>query len=90
MIGGGLSSDFENKKFKGMDPELFIRWTQASAMMPMMQFSFAPWNLDEKSVNICRDYTNLHRQMGDYIYQLARKFQQFRGKLEFVILTNFS
>jgi len=76
MIGGGLSSDFENKKFKGMDPELFIRWTQASAMMPMMQFSFAPWNLDEKSINICRDYTKLHRQMGDYIYQLARKFQQ--------------
>jgi myogenesis-regulating glycosidase len=71
MIGGGLDKDFNSAEYKGMDPELFVRWTQASALMPMMQFSYAPWNLDEKSNAICLKYTKLHEQLGDYIYSLA-------------------
>jgi alpha-glucosidase (family GH31 glycosyl hydrolase) len=73
MIGGGLNTAFEDEKFEGMDPELFIRWTQASALMPMMQFSFAPWNLGAQHVDIVRKYARLHQQFGDYIYEQARE-----------------
>lgn len=72
MIGGGDSKDFCDPNYKGMGTELFIRWTQASALMPMMQFSYAPWNLDEKAVGICRKYSELHQQFGEYIYELAK------------------
>ncbi len=71
MIGGGLDGSFRDKDFKGMDTEMFVRWTQASALMPMMQFSYAPWKLDAKSVEICRKYADLHVSLGDYIYKLA-------------------
>jgi alpha-glucosidase (family GH31 glycosyl hydrolase) len=37
----------------------------------MMQFSYAPWNLDDESVAICLRYAELHEQYGDYIYRLA-------------------
>lgn len=73
IIGGGLDSDFLDPKYGGMDPEMFVRWTQASALMPMMQFSYAPWKLDDRSVAICRRYSELHRDLGDYIYQLAQE-----------------
>ncbi|MBW7996928.1 MAG: hypothetical protein FVQ81_10260 [Candidatus Glassbacteria bacterium] len=76
IIGGGLDGDFISAEFKGMDPELFIRWTQASCLMPMMQFSYAPWNLDRRSAEICRRYAELHEQFGDYIYRLALDAQQ--------------
>jgi alpha-glucosidase len=43
-------------------------------MMPMMQFSVAPWRvLDAKHLKICRDAALLHAKMGDYIYELAQK-----------------
>ncbi|MBN2290517.1 MAG: alpha-galactosidase, partial [Candidatus Glassbacteria bacterium] len=71
IIGGGEEGDFREGTFRGMDPELFVRWTEASALMPMMQFSFAPWNLDEGSLAVCARYARLHEQLGDYIYGLA-------------------
>jgi alpha-glucosidase (family GH31 glycosyl hydrolase) len=70
MIGGGLESGFKGNT---VDPELFVRWTQASALMPMMQYSYAPWKLDSTSVSICRKYSKLHTDLGDYIYSLAVK-----------------
>ncbi|MFC1558239.1 glycoside hydrolase family 31 protein [candidate division KSB1 bacterium] len=73
MIGGGDDEGFKGDKYKGMDPEMFVRWTQASALMPMMQFSFAPWNLDEKSTQICKKYALLHKELGEYIYRFACK-----------------
>ena len=73
IIGGGLDGDFRADRFGGMDRELFVRWTQASAMMPMMQFSFAPWNMDQEVISICRRYAGLHVQLSDYIYSLAQE-----------------
>jgi alpha-glucosidase (family GH31 glycosyl hydrolase) len=70
MIGGGLESGFKENK---IDAELFVRWTQASALMPMMQYSYAPWKLDSTSVSICLKYSKLHTDLGDYIYSLARQ-----------------
>jgi len=70
IIGGGLDSSFLEQGHK-LDEELFIRWTQASAFMPMMQFSYAPWRLSAKSGAVVKKYALLHRELGDYIWKLA-------------------
>ena len=74
MIGGGLSSTFENIDYSKFDQELMIRSAQTQAMMPMMQFSVAPWRvLDEKHLSLCRESAMLHAKMGEYIFELAIK-----------------
>ena len=72
MIGGGLLGDFEKKKF-AIDHKIFIRSCQVHALMPMMQFSLAPWRvLTEDEAAICRTAAELHVEMGPYIVELAR------------------
>lgn len=74
MIGGGLLSNFENIDYSKFDQELMVRSAQIQALMPMMQFSVAPWRvLDEKHLVIVREAAQLHAKMGDYIVGLARK-----------------
>lgn len=74
MIGGGLLSTFENVTPEDFDQELMIRSAQNQAMMPMMQFSVAPWRvLDDEHLAICRSAALLHSEMGDEIYAMARK-----------------
>lgn len=74
MIGGGLLSDFENINYSKFDQELMVRSAQIQALMPMMQFSVAPWRvLDEKHLNIVRESALMHAKMGDYIVELAKK-----------------
>jgi alpha-glucosidase (family GH31 glycosyl hydrolase) len=75
IIGGGLDSSFLEKGYR-MDEELFVRWTEASALMPMMQFSYAPWRLSAGSVEIVKRYAALHTELGDYIYSLALRAKQ--------------
>lgn len=54
--------------------ELMVRTCQARAMMPMMQFAFAPWRiLNEKNLDICRKYAKRHESMGGYILGLAEQ-----------------
>ncbi len=74
MIGGGLLSTFENIDYNKFDQELMIRSAQIQALMPMMQFSVAPWRvLDTMHLRICREAALLHAKMGDYIYSLAQQ-----------------
>jgi alpha-glucosidase len=74
MIGGGLLSDFDNIDYSKFDQTLLIRSAQTQAMMPMMQFSVAPWRvLDKKHLEICKKAALLHAKMGSYIYELAQK-----------------
>jgi alpha-glucosidase len=74
MIGGGLLSDFENIDYSKFDQELMVRSAQIQALMPMMQFSVAPWRvLDEKHLNIVRESALLHAKMGDFIVESAIK-----------------
>ncbi|NQV31241.1 MAG: hypothetical protein HQ515_01035, partial [Phycisphaeraceae bacterium] len=50
-----------------------VRSAQCSALMPMMQFSVAPWRvLSEDNMAICRDMARLHEAMGAEILALAR------------------
>jgi alpha-glucosidase len=73
MIGGGLLSDFENIDYNKFDQELMIRSAQTQALMPMMQFSVAPWRvLDTMHLRLSREVALLHVKMGEYIFQLAQ------------------
>lgn len=72
MIGGGQYGAFLNVDPDQFDQELIVRSCQIHALMPMMQFSVAPWRiLDAKHLDICRRYARLHERMGEYILQMA-------------------
>jgi len=74
MIGGGEIGSFKNADFSKLDQRLIVRFAQASALMPMMQFSLAPWRvLDKKHLGLCRDAANLHVKFADYIIAEAKK-----------------
>jgi alpha-glucosidase len=74
MIGGGLRSNFENIDYSKFDQQLMIRSAQVQALMPMMQFSVAPWRvLDTMHLRICREAAMLHANMGNYIFELAQQ-----------------
>ena len=71
MIGGGAYKTFLNPE--KIDQELIVRSAQTHALMPMMQFSVAPWRiLDEKYQKICKDMADLHTAFGSLFLDLAR------------------
>lgn len=73
MIGGGEIGSFENIDQTKFDQRLIVRSAQASALMPMMQFSLAPWRvLDKKHLDLCRQSADLHVRFGGYIIKLAK------------------
>ena len=73
MIGGGQYQSFLNMKKGQFDEELIVRSCQIHALMPMMQFSVAPWRiLSKENVEICAKFAKLHEQMGEYILACAR------------------
>lgn len=71
MIGGGEYQSFLNAAT--IDEELVVRSAQVHALMPMMQFSVAPWRVLSKENNqICLNAAKLHTQMGDLFLKLAK------------------
>jgi alpha-glucosidase (family GH31 glycosyl hydrolase) len=52
--------------------ELMVRWVEASAFMPVMQFSYFPWNYEEQTARICLQYANVHKALGSYLYRYTR------------------
>jgi len=50
---------------------MFLRWVQASVLMPIMQYSWAPWNYDCNTVDLAREYTRLHEDLADEFDALA-------------------
>ncbi|MDR1883373.1 MAG: glycoside hydrolase family 31 protein [Prevotella sp.] len=74
MIGGGQIASFMDLDTKDFDQNLIVRSAQAHALMPMMQFSVAPWRvLDKEHLAMVRDMADLHRQFGEYIVGCARE-----------------
>jgi alpha-glucosidase len=71
LIGGGLASAFSDpRKF---DPELVVRSAQVHALMPMMQFSVAPWRvLPTEMAQYCLDAAKLHSKFGGEILAKAQ------------------
>lgn len=73
MIGGGEYQNFRENSGK-LDKELIIRYAQAAALCPMMQFSVAPWRiLDGDQLEIVRNAAKLHVRMGKFILKLAEE-----------------
>lgn len=71
LIGGGHAGSFEDAS--RFDPELVVRSAQVHALMPMMQFSVAPWRvLETEQVRICRAAAQQHAEFGAEIVALAR------------------
>jgi alpha-glucosidase (family GH31 glycosyl hydrolase) len=60
-----------------VDQELVVRSAQVSALMPMMQFSVAPWRvLDAPHAEICKRMSLLHAELGPEILRLAQESAQ--------------
>lgn len=53
--------------------ELLIRWTQAVAPMPIIQFSIPPWEQGEACTTICARYAQLHGDLAGLNKLLARQ-----------------
>lgn len=77
MIGGGEYSSFQGVDPSKFDQRLIVRSCQIHSMMPMMQFSVAPWRiLDRTYLDICIKYAKWHEELGDYILSQARNSSQ--------------
>ena len=73
MVGGGEWT-YRFKPGFSPDPELFVRMAQCSALFPMMQFSWAPWQvLNEEMLGFCLDAARLHEQMAGTILALKKE-----------------
>ena len=72
MIGGGSFTAFLDLKEGDFDQKLIIRSAQVHALMPMMQFSVAPWRiLSPENLEIARNAAKLHEKFGPYILDYA-------------------
>lgn len=72
LIGGGEYLSFEN--LAAIDQELVVRAAEVHALMPMMQFSVAPWRvLSAQHLSITRRMAALHTEHGAEILALARE-----------------
>lgn len=72
MIGGGNIGSFWDPEFQP-DGELFVRYAQTAALMPMMQFSAAPWRvLSPDNATICIQAARLHSTFAPLILELAQ------------------
>ena len=68
MIGGGLATSY--MPGKTFSHKLFLRSCELQALMPMMQFSAAPWRvLTKEECELCRSFAELHVQFGPYIME---------------------
>lgn len=66
MIGGNQYGEDVLTK------NLFIRWLQASALMPAIQFSVVPWEHDAETIAISLKFTKLHEDHADLILDRFR------------------
>lgn len=69
MVGGGNINDKDLKK----DDELLVRWSQASACFPCVQFSYQYWESKSDLVKeSMKKSVAIHDYFSDYIVKLAK------------------
>lgn len=61
MVGGNA------ERGENPDAELMVRWTQASALFPAIQFSLAPWDYGEECDHLCREALKIREHCLDRI-----------------------
>lgn len=72
MIGGGEFKSFLDSET--IDQELIVRSAQVHALMPMMQFSVAPWRiLDKEHLEAVKASVELRKKFTSYIMELANE-----------------
>ena len=72
MIGGGMLGSFQD--LKAVDQDLVVRSAQIHALMPMMQFSVAPWRiLDAEHLQAVKQAVKVRQQFTPAILHLARQ-----------------
>ncbi|MBE0655065.1 MAG: DUF4038 domain-containing protein, partial [Bacteroidales bacterium] len=72
MIGGGEFKSFLNREL--YDQELVVRSAQCHALMPMMQFSVAPWRiLDAAHFSAVKKAVDIRREFIPLIMELSEK-----------------
>ena len=81
MIGG-------NQYGNRCDAELFLRWVEATALLPSMQFSITPWSLGPEVARISCLYARLHAFFADIILEAAHDY--VRGGLPIVCSLNLA
>ena len=52
--------------------ELMVRWTEVSALFPLVQFSYYPWNYAEPTAEAVHAYAILHKALENYIMASAK------------------
>lgn len=52
--------------------ELMIRWTEASAFFPFLQFSYFPWNYCETTATAVLGYAKVHKALESYLTEQSR------------------
>lgn len=73
MIGGGEYLNFLENKHR-LDAELFVRHAQISCLMPLMQYSAAPWKfLPSKYNEACFNAYKIRQQFIDEIKHLFKQ-----------------
>ncbi|MGN0832986.1 MAG: glycoside hydrolase family 31 protein [Kiritimatiellia bacterium] len=74
MVGGGLECSFVGKK---IDEKLVVRSAALHALMPMIQFSLAPWrHLSPAGVRLCREFIDLRQAHLPYLMRTVREAAQ--------------
>lgn len=74
VIGGGQYTAFLDINADKFDEALIVRSAQIQALMPMMQFSVAPWRiLSPDNLAIVQRMAKLHTEFAPYIMQYAHK-----------------
>lgn len=72
LIGGGEYGSFLN--LASYDQDLVVRSAQCQALMPMMQFSAAPWRvLDKSRLEAVKQAVQTRQRFVPYIMELAEK-----------------
>ncbi|XP_067658506.1 myogenesis-regulating glycosidase-like [Haliotis asinina] len=66
VVGGNLQDDIP-------DAELFVRWVQATTLLPSMQFGLKPWRYNSTVVQITQNMLNLRTRYADKIVHLAKQ-----------------
>ncbi len=57
-----------------IDEELVVRSAHLHALIPIIQFSVAPWRvLSKEHASICLKMSKLHEEFGDYLIKLAKE-----------------
>ncbi len=52
--------------------ELMVRWTEVSALFPLVQFSYYPWNYADSTAEVVHAYAMLHKALEGYIVDSAK------------------